>query len=161
MIENRGAFIDLGNVESTNGRNIFTVFANEEVLGDIRVLNLELFKFFVSEGLIIATLPQSREEVSAWDLFLIDFLLNFLGFGLSFCRSFLVSNVQDCAILEQKINNLILIVFLSKLDWGVASLILVGDIDALLEQEFDHFVATLLDCVVDGSLTIGVNSVEF
>lgn len=160
MIENRGTFIDLWNVESTNGRNIFTIFANEEVLGDIRVLKLELFKFFVSEGLVVATLSQGREEVSAWNLFLIDFLLNFLGFGLSLCRCFFVSNVQDCAILEQKINDLILVVFLGKLDGSVASLILVGDVDALLKQKFDHFVATLLDCVVDGSLAIGVDSVE-
>ena len=161
MIENRCAFIDLWNMEPTYGSNIFTVFPNKEILGDIRVLKLELFKFFVSERLIVASFSQSCEKVSAWDLLLIDFLFDFLGFRLRlYGGRFLISDVQDCAILKQKFHNLILVVLFGKLYGSVASLILVRDIDAFLEEVLDHFVATLLDCIVDGSLTIGVNSVK-
>lgn len=76
------------------------------------------------------------------------------------CSRFLLSIVEDGPVLQKKVNNLVFVVPFGELDWSLSSLIFMRDVDSLLQQELDHFVATLLDSVIDRSLTVRVNRVE-
>ena len=111
----------------------------------------------------MAVLSQLSQEVTAWNF---TFILSLPGLLLGwnrrlhfFVRVWSLFTDWDSATLQQKIQNLDLIVLLSPMSWCHALLVLHAEIGSLIEQELAHLVPALLDGVVNRPLALGISNI--
>ena len=160
MVVDWSSFVDIWDWQTANFCRRLPIFIYEEVLCNIGVLDRKLLELFVCQRLVIAAFSQSSKQVPFWNFPFVNFLF-FFGFrlhGFGWCCLFL-SVTDNCAMLYHQLHDLISVVFLCKHHRCGSSFVLVHDVDPLFQQKFNHFVAALLNRVVDWSLAISVNNV--
>ena len=114
--------------------SLLVVIVRQEVLGHVRVLQLELLELLVRQRFIVAALAQRRQQVAPRVFALINLLLLFRSLRLcrSSWRNFLLL-VRHGTILEQQLNHLIFIVSFGEGCRVHASFIFMLQVDALFQ----------------------------
>ena len=161
MVVDGCAFVNLRDGQTRDGGEHFAIlFRLEEVLSCIGVVLRELFKFLISQRLVVASFAQGGEQVAARDGAFVDLLLERLGLSHLLGRLLLLRvGDRKSSVLKQKLENLGLVVTAGPVTRRLAAFVLNADIDALLNEILDHFELAVADCVENGSLSVLVNHV--
>ena len=158
LVEDRRGVGHLWHLELGQRCGVFALFVHFEVLCDLRVLSLEVLILGIGHGRVQPALTQHSEHVSSLYFTLILALL-----GLRLCRSRFLTAVRvgpatvtqwRTSTLQKQIQDLLFVLFLGPVRRSHALLVDHLEVGALIDEELAHFVAILVDCVVDGPLVL-------
>ena len=158
LIEDGSGVWHLWHLELGQRCGVLALLVHFEVLGDLWVLSLEVLILGIGHGRVEATLTQHSEHVSSLYFTLI---LALLGLWLSCSRFLTPVRVGSATVtqwrtstLQKQIQDLLFVLFLGPVRRSHALLVDHLEVGALIDEELAHFVAILVDCVVDGPLVL-------
>lgn len=169
VIINWGTFVDVRDSQLLNWTEICTFWRFQKVFCYIWVFDLELLKFLISQRFVVAALSESCEQITAWNSFFVFLLFRLVVLSNDVCLLLslyllkcLLFSVHwwSSAVCDQKLDNLVFVVFLRKLKRRHLFFVLVVNVDSLLDQVFNSLKPTTLDCVEQRCLSVLVDDVD-